>query len=61
MAISINITKHPREILLSKYSGCHELKFGGKERNSQTSPRICRGNKDRITQSNLHRDLQTIL
>jgi len=46
MAISIDITKDPRKILFSKNNRCHELKFGEKERNLQTSPGI-RGGKQR--------------
>ena len=48
MTIFTDITKDPRKILFSKNSRCHELKFGEKDRNSQTSPGI-RGGEQRLS------------
>ena len=61
MAITMNITKEPRKIFLSKYSESHEVKFEGKERKLQTSPEYVGGNQDQIAQSNLQGDQQSEL
>jgi len=61
MAISMNITEKAREIFISKYYRCHEVKYEGKERKSQTSLGIRGGNQNQIAQSNLHGDQQSKL
>ena len=42
MAISMNIAKEFSKVFLSKYWRCHDWKYEGKERKSQTSPGIRR-------------------